>query len=302
MKPQSDPKVDYAFKHVFGREQSKPALMSLLDAVLQPAAGQNIASLELLNPFNEKEAIDDKLSILDIKARDESGRQFNVEMQMLAYGAFRQRALYYWSRLHQAQLQEGQDYRVLRPTIAVCFVDTPLFPTLADYHLVFELRERNHRMLFTDHMAVHILELPKFNKGAEELTTALDRWLFFLRHAQQLDADLLPEPLNVPEVRWALEDLVMITQSERDRELYESRLKMQRDIYTALAEQREAGEAMGLEKGRVEIQVRRIQSLQRLLRQEISSSEELNTRPFPDLEVLAVQLEDQLNAKVANGS
>ena len=88
MKTHTDPKVDYAFKHVFGREQSKPALMSLLDAVLQPAAGQNIASIELLNPFNEKEALDDKLSILDIKARDQSGRQFNVEMQMLAYGAF----------------------------------------------------------------------------------------------------------------------------------------------------------------------------------------------------------------------
>ncbi|MGH7135819.1 MAG: PD-(D/E)XK nuclease family transposase, partial [Pirellulales bacterium] len=50
MKTQTDPKVDYAFKHVFGREESKPALMSLLNAVLQPAAGQGIASLELLNP------------------------------------------------------------------------------------------------------------------------------------------------------------------------------------------------------------------------------------------------------------
>lgn len=51
MKPQSDPKVDYAFKHVFGREQSKPALASLLDAVLQPAAGQQISSLELLRQY-----------------------------------------------------------------------------------------------------------------------------------------------------------------------------------------------------------------------------------------------------------
>ena len=45
MKTHIDPKVDYAFKHVFGREESKPAPISLLDAVLQPAAGQGIASL-----------------------------------------------------------------------------------------------------------------------------------------------------------------------------------------------------------------------------------------------------------------
>src|SRR5487761_166008 len=161
MKTQIDPKVDFAFKHVFGREESKPALISLLDAVLQPATGHHIASLDLLNPFNDKDAPDDKTSVLDIKARDESGRQFNIEMQMLAYGAFRQRAIYYWARLHQGQLKKGKDFRVLRPTIAVCFVDTPLFSEIADYHLIFELRERRYQTLFTDQMAVHILELPK---------------------------------------------------------------------------------------------------------------------------------------------
>jgi predicted transposase/invertase (TIGR01784 family) len=297
MKPQTDPKVDYAFKHVFGREQSKPALMSLLDAVLQPAAGQKITSLDLLNPFNEKEAIDDKLSVLDIKARDQSGRQFNVEMQMLGYGAFRQRVLYYWSKLYQAQLKDGDDYLILRPTIAVCFVDTPLFSAIADYHLTFELRERHHHTLFTDQTAVHILELAKFNKSVEELATSLDRWLFFLRHAEELDVDALPDSLDAPEIRWAMEDLIMISQDDRERELYESRLKMRRDVNTALAEKLEEGR----EEGRMEIQVRRIQSLQRLLRHEMISADQLNTRSFSDLETLAVQLVDQLNAKIANG-
>jgi predicted transposase/invertase (TIGR01784 family) len=298
MKPQSDPKVDYAFKHVFGREQSKPVLMSLVDAVLQPAAGQGIASLDLMNPFNDKEALDDKLSILDIKARDESGRQFNVEMQMFAYGAFRERALYYWSRLHQGQLQEGMGYQVLRPTIAICFVDTPLFSEFTDYHLVFELRERHHQALFTDQLAVHILELSKFNKAVEQLTTPLDRWLFFLRHAQDLDSDALPESLDVADVRWALGDLIMITQSERDHERYESRLKMQRDVYTALVEAREEGR----QEGRAEGQIARIQSFQRLLRQDITTLEELHALSFADLESLAARLEAKLNANLANDS
>lgn len=293
MKPQTDPKVDYAFKQVFGREQSKPALMSLLDAVLQPELGQSIVGLDLLNPFNEKEAFDDKTSVLDIKARDQSGRQFNVEMQMLAYGAFRQRALYYWARLHQAQLQEGDDYPVLRPTIAVCFVDTPLFPEITDHHLIFELRERYHQTLFTDQMAVHILELPKFKKSVDELLTPLDRWLFFLQHAVNLDIDALPEPLNVPELRWAIGDLIMISQSDRERELYESRLKMRRDISSAITEAAEKGESKG--------QIARIQSFQRLLRQNITSREDLQGRPLAELERLASQLEDQLNAKLGNG-
>lgn len=146
---------------------------------MRPAAGGQIANLHLLNPFNDKEAPDDKTSVLDIKPRDESGRQFNVEMQMLAYGAFPERALYYWARLHQSQLRKGKDFRLIRPTIAVCFVNTPLFPEIDDFHLVFELRERKRRTLFTDQIAVHILELTKFNKTADELKTPLDRWLFF---------------------------------------------------------------------------------------------------------------------------
>src|SRR6266478_2966542 len=96
-----DPKVDYAFKHLFGRESGRPILIDVLDSVLQPAPGGHIRELELLNPFNPKEALDDKLSILDIKARDETGRQFNIEMQMLALPHYAQRILYYACKLHQ---------------------------------------------------------------------------------------------------------------------------------------------------------------------------------------------------------
>src|SRR5436309_2552395 len=84
-----DPKVDYAFKHLLGRESTRDLLRDVIDQVLNPAPGHRIQDLELLNPFNAKETLDDKLSILDIKARDQSGRQFNVEMQMLSYRHYR---------------------------------------------------------------------------------------------------------------------------------------------------------------------------------------------------------------------
>src|SRR5437762_11317008 len=95
-----DPKVDYAFKHLFGREATRALLIDLVDAVLNPAPGRQITEIELLNPFNPKEKLDDKLSILDIKARDQSGRRLNIEMQMLAYRYYDKRILYYWSKLH----------------------------------------------------------------------------------------------------------------------------------------------------------------------------------------------------------
>src|SRR5437588_3850121 len=117
-----NPTVDYAFKHLLGRDSTRPILMNVLDSVLQPAPGHGIREIELLNPFNPKEALDDKLSILDIKARDQSGRQFNVEMQMLAFRYYEKRILYYCARLHQQQLHEGQDYLELKPTISISFL------------------------------------------------------------------------------------------------------------------------------------------------------------------------------------
>ncbi len=148
MVPGIDPKVDFAFKRVFGSEHHEPITIHLLNSVLQAPPQHRITSLDLLNPFSDKDSLDDKLSILDIKARDQLGRQFNVEMQIIAFQAFRPRVLYYWAKLHQAQLQEGLGYQRLRPTVSVCFVNTVLFPDVSDFHLVFELKERRHHFAF----------------------------------------------------------------------------------------------------------------------------------------------------------
>ena len=72
-----DPKVDYAFKRVFGREQNQAILVDLLDAVLQEPPPRRLQALELLNPFQDKDYLEDKLSVLDVKARDQSGRQWD---------------------------------------------------------------------------------------------------------------------------------------------------------------------------------------------------------------------------------
>ena len=139
-----DPKVDYAFKKLFGSEGSAPVLLNLLNAVLKPTAHQHIVSLEIINPFNDKETPDDKLSIVDVKARDQLGRLYNIEMQMQSSPVYPQRVLYYWAVLYGQQLRDGQDYPLLQPTISISMVNGVLFPQVADYHLDFQLRSPLH--------------------------------------------------------------------------------------------------------------------------------------------------------------
>ena len=79
---------------------------------------------------------------------------------------------------------------------------------------------------FSRDLAFHILELPKFKKKPEELSNGPDIWLYFLRHAEKMDAEALPVSLEQPLVKRALEDLRMLTQQDIERERYEARAKL----------------------------------------------------------------------------
>ena len=84
---------------------STPILLSFLNAVLQPPSAERIVSLEIRDPFNPKETPDDKLSIVDVKAHDERGRLYNIEMQMRGVPTYLDRVLYYWAVLHGEHLR-----------------------------------------------------------------------------------------------------------------------------------------------------------------------------------------------------
>jgi predicted transposase/invertase (TIGR01784 family) len=296
-----DPKVDYAFKHLLGREATRPILIDVIDAVLNAEPGRRILDIELLNPFNPKEALDDKLSILDIKARDQTGRQFNVEMQMVASPDYVKRILYYGARLHQQQLHQGEQYEELKPTISISFLDNVLFPQTTEHHLRFQLLEETQRFPLTKDIEFHILELPKFTKGLSELASDLDIWLYFLRHAVMMEAGVLPVEMYRPVMARAWEELKMLSQAEIERERYEARWKAQLDHnslmgYVNSAERKaekaekiglEKGEKIGLEKGE---KIGTIHFCERLLERPETPTEQLAALSLAELSRLAEEL------------
>src|SRR5215470_2279483 len=91
------PRVDIAFKKIFGVEENK----------------------DLLNPYNPKNFREDKLSILDIKAQGKDGKRFNIEIQITDEADYDKRALYYWAKLYTEQLQATDDYSLLAKAIGI---------------------------------------------------------------------------------------------------------------------------------------------------------------------------------------
>jgi predicted transposase/invertase (TIGR01784 family) len=285
-----DPKVDIAFKKLFGNEDEAPLLVSLLNAVTEP--DHSVSGITILPAQSRQESPQDKQVIGDVRARDQGYRQFHVEMQWRMPWFFPKRMLYYWGKFHAEELRKGEDYQVLRPTLLVCFVNDVVYQDVADYHLVFQVREARHGLVFCDDLVVHLIQLPRFTRPVEELSSALDRWLYFLRHGAELDTEALPAALNVPEIRRAMEVLMKFSQDEIERWAYEDRLKALRDQSSLLREVHEAREAAqrGEQRGRL---LGQIQLCQELLNQPQTPEAELAALSLEDLTALLAQLRKQ---------
>jgi predicted transposase/invertase (TIGR01784 family) len=112
-----DPTVDFACKRVLGSPEHPAITLHFLNAVLRLL--RPIREVRILNPTIEKAFEDDKWSLLDILATDESGRLYDIEVQTTRPLGLRQRLAYYASSLLVGQLGSGGDYR--DRTVAIFF-------------------------------------------------------------------------------------------------------------------------------------------------------------------------------------
>ena len=78
---------DYVFKRVFAKEGNENILKDLLEAVLDI----KIEKVEVQNPEIQKEAIEDKLSVLDIKAQLDEKTIVDIEMHFIELPKFKKK-------------------------------------------------------------------------------------------------------------------------------------------------------------------------------------------------------------------
>ena len=196
-----DPKVDCVFKALLGAESNRDLLIHFLNAILGAELPRPITAVEIQNPYNEKKFLDDKLTVVDVKARDATGQLYQVEIQLLNHRDLPARILYGWADLYSAQIKEGESFRKLRPTYAIWLLGQILLADDPDYAHEFRLRDQ-HGRVFLDHGGIWLLELSKF--AADAVETEQQRWLKFFTEAERLDADALPAWMQTQEMRRAM--------------------------------------------------------------------------------------------------
>jgi predicted transposase/invertase (TIGR01784 family) len=225
------PKVDIAFKKIFGVEENKDLLISLINSIV--GEEDQVKDVTLLNPYNPKSFKNDKLSILDIKAQGLDVKRFNIEIQISDEADYDKRALYYWAKLYTEQLKAAEGYEKLSKAIGIHILNFTSIPETKNYHNVFHIKEKNTGLLYFKDLELHTIELNKFSSGASEelsdlvakIKTSLDIWIAFLTRNDLLKIDNLPKELNDNNLKKALEVLNVMNFSSEERELYDDHLK-----------------------------------------------------------------------------
>jgi predicted transposase/invertase (TIGR01784 family) len=213
------------------------------DALLAEDLAAPITDVDILNPYNERETLDDKLTVVDVKARDAARRIFQIEIQLVVFANLAPRILYTWADLFSQQLQSGEDYRVLQPVYAIWILDATLFRDRPEYAHRYRWRDDHGRSL-ADHGTIRVFELSKFD--VEPVQSDAERWLKFLKDGASLDPTRLPAWMQPPIMRSAMSTLNAFSEKERDYHRYQSRqeaLRVQRAVAQELEERRAAEQA-----------------------------------------------------------
>ena len=290
-----DPTVDFACKRLLGSPDHPAITLHFLNAVL--GGHPRITAVEILNPIIGKDYDDDKVSILDVLATDNHDRRIDIEIQTTLPAGLPKRLTYYAASQLVEQLGEGDSYRDLRSSIGICILDAILFGESASLHLDFQLRTVSGELL-TDCLQIHLLELPKYHPETDNgvIDDPIRQWIHFFRFAATSGVDELRSRLPDPVFAEAIGVLEMIARNPDEKRYYESRLKMQRDEQARLeaAEERgiekgiERGKELGVEQGKA---IGRVQLLQSLVGDTVTTGDDLQTRSLDDLAELESEAE-----------
>ena len=191
-----DPKNDLTFKKVFGEHPH--LLRSFLNALLPLEEGQYIESLTYLPAELVPVVPLFKHTIVDVRCRDNSGRQFIVEMQMLWTDSFKSRVLFNASKAYVSQLGRGGQYEALQPVYALSLVNEifdPASPNFYHHYRFVHTTEPEKRL---EGLELIFVELPKFRPDTLLARRMQVLWLRYLTEirdqTEQIPAELLAEP------------------------------------------------------------------------------------------------------------
>lgn len=244
-------KLDVIFKRVFGDEKNMDIITAfvsdLLDLPRESVKAVYIENVEIAPEFFGR-----KYSRLDLKLKVDD-RIVNVEIQVNYEPAFKERTLYYWSKLYGGDLREGEEYDKLAQTICINIINFNLFEC-EEFHSHFQALEKNRHELLTDKFAIHFFELKKV--GEVRTNSRKEQWMTLVKAETEGDLMELEQTTTVPEIGKTIVVLRRLSADEKIQQEAWYREKQLHDEANAIngswREGREEGLAEGIAQGIVQ--------------------------------------------------
>ena len=197
-----NPKIDFAFKKIFGSSDSKDILINFLNAILYEAQPV-IEDLEIIDSQPEPQTLATQDTHLDVKATINGDRIALVEIQLINVPSFGNRVLYNAAKSYSQQLTGKDRYERLKTVISLKIADFEMFENQPEFMSRFVFQEKEQQFECPD-TAIELvfIELPKFSKELAALETTADQWIYFIKNTSTLET--VPETLSaVPEIQKA---------------------------------------------------------------------------------------------------
>jgi predicted transposase/invertase (TIGR01784 family) len=261
-----DPLSDYGFKFLFGREPCKDLLIDFLNEIFK---GRKVIT-DLTYNKNEHSGPGpmSRKMIFDLTCTGQDGEQFIIEVQRIRQDNFKDRAVYYSSRLIHDQAPQGGiwDYS-LKEVYFIGIMDFIFEETDKNEYLHWaRLAYEKSGKEFYKKLRYIFIEIPKFTKEEKQLKTGIDKWLFLLKNLSRLQK--IPLILNT-RIFSKLFQIAKVSNLNKEEYMkYEKDLMASWDEYSirktienerktaverAMKEGREEGREEGIEKKSYEV-------------------------------------------------
>ena len=244
-----NPYTDFGFKKLFGTEINKDLLISFINSLLH--GREVVKDLTYLNTEHLGISETDRKTVFDVYCENEKGEKILVEMQRGIQQYFKDRSLYYATFPIREQGQKGEwDYQLK----AVYIIGILNFTFDKDndnyFHHEVQLLDNKTKEVFYDKLTFIYLEMPKFNKTEDELTSMFEKWLFVLRNLSRLMERPKALQEHIFTKLFEAAEIAKFTKLEYDS--YEESLKAYRDWKNTIDTEKKISWEEGHEKGREE--------------------------------------------------
>lgn len=249
-----NPKADLTFKRVFGEHPD--LVKSFLNALLPLEPEENITDIEYLPSEMMPENPLRKNSIVDVRCKDNKGRYFIVEMQMIWSPEFKQRVLFNASKAYVRQMDSGEKYDLLQPVYSLNLVNDIFEPELEEYYHYYRLVHMQYSERVINGLQLVFVELPKFTPHTYSEKKMQILWLRYLTEIDEKTREVPEELLENPEIKKAvtvLEESAFTPEQLLGYEKFWDIISVEKTLVSSAERKgKEEGKKEGIEEGKKE--------------------------------------------------